>query len=632
MKRTNSISTYDLELSQYETYPERESLSNSNHSTSNDEGGETLADKQQKEMTFHINVLPLNSNPEDYQHFTLYFEDTEHMFTVYFNDYICSAFDFACYLHYHHHVNNFDLKKLYYKNDFRMTRTMKESSEIFLGDNIVVSGGFGQYLAESWNRIMHSMNGNMEMPLREEEKIRQDVDKKYQKARTDKNERKAKFVKDKDFHKKNAMKKNKKGQLVYRKKEFNSKVHLEVNVNDRDYHLKPEAINLSEPASPKQYVDIEDVVDDSADNAGNRPDAVTDEKKKEKEVPVDPNTDPDYEQTLDNDYEYFYIIKGEKVPPHIQAKTTWFGFIPKFTFAPVSDNSKAYFVLPFLLFLLFLFLLNPLFDNYVSSILFSTISSLHRFAKFQPLGVDNFAAVLYGYTLPVLFKFSHFIYTLWMSYDISFMNVQWYIIKRMLLFILFNLYVKKFNRRFSCLFNFQWLATSQPYYHRKVQITEHLYTNERTPLCDLRQEAERNFKITQDQHVYNYFDELFIHYPIGYVGYDGKFVETDSVVEEKMKSTYSCDLELVAQMLNSKSMSMTVSAEGMIERLGNSTNLGPFINGNKLNHFQSDLNNNSARLATHICLHWRYYQRETDIFDQLFRQGDLIRLMKYPEF
>lgn len=87
---------------------------------------------------------------------------------------------------------------------------------------------------------------------------------------------------------------------------------------------------------------------------------------------------------------------------------------------------------------------------------------------------------------------------------------------------------------------------------------------------------------------------------------------------------------LVKEMYQPRSVSMNISAESLMERMANNTANGQHINYDRSSMLNTDVTNDSARLATAILLDHRCDRLNTDIYDQVFRQGDMVRMVHVP--
>ena len=90
------------------------------------------------------------------------------------------------------------------------------------------------------------------------------------------------------------------------------------------------------------------------------------------------------------------------------------------------------------------------------------------------------------------------------------------------------------------------------------------------------------------------------------------------------------DLELVLQMLSPKNTLYTISPEAVLERLANSTNVGPFIHYNRGDMLKDAIMDNSCRFASIHILSHRSKFREVGIYNTLFQKGVSMRLVENP--
>jgi len=153
-----------------------------------------------------------------------------------------------------------------------------------------------------------------------------------------------------------------------------------------------------------------------------------------------------------------------------------------------------------------------------------------------------------------------------------------------------------------------------------------LFCNKFNDLVDLRREMDRTFKITQDDYIISYrhiYDTKYVYFSEN--EYGDKFIYKQEMVSTAV-SEGRISLELLTHMFSAKSTANTLSSEAIIERLGNSTSMGPFINYDRGMNLSEDLLNDTSRRACDIIMSFRFLGRSTDIFQEHFRRGDQIRL------
>lgn len=90
------------------------------------------------------------------------------------------------------------------------------------------------------------------------------------------------------------------------------------------------------------------------------------------------------------------------------------------------------------------------------------------------------------------------------------------------------------------------------------------------------------------------------------------------------------DKELLVQMLSPKNTLLTLSSEALLERLANSTNLGPFISYDRTMSLSGPVLENAAKLSSIIVLSSRSVNREINVYNELFQKGGEMRLTSLP--
>jgi hypothetical protein len=144
---------------------------------------------------------------------------------------------------------------------------------------------------------------------------------------------------------------------------------------------------------------------------------------------------------------------------------------------------------------------------------------------------------------------------------------------------------------------------------------------------DFRRDTDTNFQIKQNTCRWSFDEQLIKKTDCGYYDDNNKFVVLKTFEEIRLDKGRIVDLELVTQLCTSKNMSMTCSPEVSLERFMFSTNMGPMINYNRKDIFTADILNNCARLSHCIALSKRNDGISTDIYHQVFRRGDSMRLI-----
>jgi len=146
-------------------------------------------------------------------------------------------------------------------------------------------------------------------------------------------------------------------------------------------------------------------------------------------------------------------------------------------------------------------------------------------------------------------------------------------------------------------------------------------TQEPQRVSDEKREYDTNFQTTKlDTKIY--FKEtssigILLNSPFG-----AKLINYASDVTNHVASG-----ELVVNMLSSINLNSTISPTSLLERMAKSTNLGSFIDYNRVDSLFEDVTNGSERLAVAVALSFRCYTLNTNVFHQVFREtGDMFLL------
>lgn len=288
----------------------------------------------------------------------------------------------------------------------------------------------------------------------------------------------------------------------------------------------------------------------------------------------------------------------------------------------------------FLLYKFFIFIIIALIQNNLRMLLLALVMRclpillcLYAFNKIRTLN--------YSYTeIPLLI--------LTVTFTIILVNLDVFL--RVTLFFLY--YLEPFDELISFFIYFSYAILSflmkRPFFvsHADVirtRITKIDYSQTllmvNNPLFDFRRAFDTNFAISLNEAhipVESTYQSHVIYYGHDYYG-DVLNDPTSAVIYETATTDkFMVSLQLVYQILCPKNNALTISPEALIERMGNSTNLGPMIGYNKQDELDLDVVNGSAKLAIDISLCHRYMTKETDIFDRHFRIADRIRLGPVP--
>lgn len=525
---------------------------------------------------------------------TLIFHEVNFEVKIYCKDYIFDLTYLGEYLHRKHGINNFDI--LYYGTPIDPQSHLYASVDAIIN----IKGGFDRYLQASWNKIMHSLNGNTE---KGDPQIgrKYPIDKSHQRQNTRNNNKNVQINKNKNKFN---------GKKIFVKKEQASKVGGDVGLEPRQDILD---MNKNDNKLP-----VQDKLDEASKTL-NAP------KKTEIEVDVS----LDYKDIVGRKYRYDYVIQDNKPPIHnnVNIKTKWLGIFPRMALISAKKGTILYHIFDIICILIMItYLLTFIYDNLLSQFLKYCfyrglndneyyISLLHE-GRYNILTYKLFQSIIVSFTRTFFLVF--FRMDVYEQY-----TIPYYVFTRILMcYVLINLN-SYLNRYRSLLFTVKFITVGDHFYTRKIKVNEQILHRPISKELDARIESFKNFKLVQDANIYDYTEKLFSNFPIGYEN-NGKFKILEMVSQELACDNHLCDLELVSQILCPKNMSMSVSAEAIAERIANSANLGPFINTDRRQPLVEDVNNNSTRLAFHISMHHRNVYKH-DMMDQLFRKGDRMR-------
>jgi len=499
-----------------------------------------------------------------------------------------------------HHVHNFNLT--------RRGRQLSEFSTIYLDDVIHVNGGFDKYLATSWSKIMHSMNGNIDhqSEFRRDECVanggHKPTDHTYIRQQTNLRDQNVLIN---DPNKLGAFIASiKKGLFALGTKNYASKVTME---GDKDH--RSNVVDISMPVEEKP--------------------------KEQKEIKVEPeiSTSADYTEYVGKEYEFDYVINGEYAPDYVWRRNRIWGLIPRFSFVKVADD---HFIRCLSTFLFYVFLFVhiiaclggfSLFKKAIGEILLMAMLKNKTLIKYFGKCQDDFKGFCWWfYTQPIIM----YIILRFLDIILTYVCNDDYYVYQISKFVLIFL-IHQFMRSMKNVDLFYWPRLCwavQPYYTRKIKILS-VDTRKNDKLRDMRVQGQKTFVKIEDSHMCTFSDTYTKTFPFGYYE-DGDFVIVDSFIKETKTVESVCELELVTQMFTTRNCCATVSSEALIERIAGSTNLGPHINNFRADHLDHDINNNAYRLASYIILAHRYHNNRS-IDNQLFWRGDSLGLMKTRE-
>lgn len=550
-------------------------------------------------------------------HYTIIFDGVNEEYTLSSTKYSSSAFDVASYLHEYHHVNNFDLVS--------NGKVLSPKSTIRHEQVVHVVGGFDLYLSSSWNKIMHSINGNME---RDQERDHLPVDKKHQKGQREKRDRKKAMDKKVPGLRKEAAEKNKRGQYVYGKRTYTPKVYVEKDLSQIRKDSKGDSIDVT--------ADINLSSTGESGNKNSPPVPTGASTGNDEAAPVLPAKEEKKKKlttgqfSVNHEYEFEYVLSDEKPTVISHRMTKYFG-LPRFAWMSYDRDHWVYYfpyVIAFILAWMVIF--TSFLDAQVDRVAIKATAFNGKINFLDSYHFKN--SIFYHFIIPLANLILHLL-----ECSISVTSV--FNVERLLYFWFKFLYlysihmgVKYFYRRFFWLIGRPvFLIASRPYYKKTVVCEHNTLQVLEDDNIDARIEIDKNFEITQSSKIIDVTDKLQKCHPVGYFDYNGKYVEYMTLHENPDKSFYQVNLEQVAQMCSPKNMAMTISAEAVLERVGNSNNVSPFVWTDRSWIFDDSLAENSARFASYVILHHRFSQRETDLYDQLFRRGDRLRLIRSPE-
>lgn len=574
-------------------------------------------------------MYPVLSYPYSIQ---LIFDDADLEFSISSKKFAFSAFDLANYLHTVHELNEFDLIRsgsAFYNS---LHGNLLSPKCTIRDADIIHISGFDQWLSTQWNKLMHSINGNMEND-RDSERDHLPVVKDGEKSK--KCAAQSKLNKKMPQHRSDARAKNKRGQFIFGKKNIAPKVFVERsptelaalaakgdNIDLDTGHVDKPANGIVPPIIPPF----------SSPSGFPLPVPPLDDGKKEKEKEV-VKTLPDDFELGQLRYSYEYVFSDEGPTKVSSNQCYWFGFIPKFSWVSIGPESPFYYFPSFLLFLFSIWVLvDPIFTPDFFKSVVAKGTNFNVFSFHNNLVESSTSSFLY---YRIYMPLSYILLLMLQNFMVSesaltACNVFLFLFTRTVFIFGMYKFNSSFYRKFSLIMGYpRRLIPVRPYYTRRIEITDSVDVCAPDPKLDMRIESDKNFKVTQGrrQHIVTEYTSRVN--PVGYYSYDGTFVCTNSITDRVNNYTYLADMEIVMQMCSAKNTALTISPEAVIERIGNSNNCSPFVNTNRYDQTLQDIPGNSSRVAACLQLSHRYHAKNTDIYDQVFRRGDRIRLTRF---
>jgi len=493
----------------------------------------------------------------------LVFDKMHYSKTIFMTDYCTRTFHLAQWLHVNIGINNFEL--------IRKARVIDNVYElIFCGSEIHINGNFDKYTSEAWNRIMHTLNGNIDRTdeCKSNHGGHLPVDKADVKAKTNRN-----------------------GQKVFMNK----------NKNGFKKMWAPKEKQL------EAKVDMEEISREMADSQG-----MADGRKVEEPPVID--VDCTFANLTGKSFAYYYKIEGDDIPVEGTNEELYlYNFIPipRLRIASKKELARYYFLILFLSFSFYCL------SDELPSITLYVLDVIRN-------NVDNAWIKL---LCKVLYVFVEtFCYCCWTIIKITEVCFGDYS-RGLMLFFLVVMYKILDDR------NFKWMryiiyfpVVGKTYYMKRCQLRNpgDIFPIDKN--MDLRRATDKNYKI-EHASVPWYLDDFTVKYTDFGHYVNGKF-KCDYTLSVTHKNEGSpVDLELVVQMLSPKNISMNCSPESIAERMMNSNNCGPMIDYNRENGIRNDMLNYSARFAHCVAMSYRYQALGVDFYDQVFRRSDKVRLL-----
>jgi len=457
-------------------------------------------------------------------------------------------------------------------NNFELIRSARVITDIYETipscTTIHVNGNFDKYTAEAWNRIMHALIGNIDRTdeCKNNHGGHLPVDKSDVKASTNRKGKKVFINKNKNMFKK---------MWVPKEKEQVAKV------------------------------DLEEVVVDNADSQG-----MADGRKDE---PLIVDVDCDFADLTNKSYTYFYKIDGDDTPvDFLGEELYWFNWIPKPRLRIASKKELASYYFLFLFFTVSFYCLSDELPS-ITCFVLDVIKN-----NFDNVWIKFLCKIAYVFVETICF-------CCWTIIKITEVCFGEY--SRGLIFLFLAILYKVLDKRFKFMrYIIYFPVVGKTYYMKQCTLR---HSGVKAPVdkeMDLRRATDKNFKL-EHASVPWFLDDLTVqHTDLGHY-VNGKFKCDYTLSKTNLNSDNPVDLELVVQMLSPKNLSMNCSPESIAERMMNSTNCGPMINYNREDGLHNDILNYSSRFAHCVAMSRRYQALGVDIYDQLFRRSDKVRLL-----
>lgn len=167
--------------------------------------------------------------------------------------------------------------------------------------------------------------------------------------------------------------------------------------------------------------------------------------------------------------------------------------------------------------------------------------------------------------------------------------------------------------------------------HRLVITNQNIPTPEIESHDDMRRQADQTHEVTVKEELcmYNEYVEEYVNLkfdtPLGKMETGGVLGYTEANLD------LVASRALVKEMYQPRSVSMNISPESLMERMASNTANGQFIDYDRSTSLNTDIINDSARLALAIMMSHRSQRVKTDIYEEVFRRGDLVRVLQVPE-
>lgn len=449
-----------------------------------------------------------------------------------------------------------------------------------------------------WNKLMHALNGNTEVSREDNHGHHLPVDKRNVKLNTRNREKNIRNNK------------NRNGMRVFVKKQ----------------EIAPKV--TAEPETVHDHAILADKTDLSV--------PLTVESKKEEEPKIVIDTLPNVDHILGAKYTYSYFTKNDPLNgkitlpvPEIIEHTRFASFFPRIKFRRSEPGEFMYELINILYYLfIFFFLIKMMFyTSFKAELMLKYLEQDYSEKAMMIASMRGISlAGLYGKQIcnvALYLLFSSYAESSWMFFIGIWMFNIWFTLYSA--HKAYMTFIKKYWIKYLA-FTFYFVGVGTTYFVKEIEITKVEDVVDDRKIRDGRRESDKNFEIKQINHLCEYQEILYKRTEYGYFDKYFRFHPTGFVQQKNDVTTHKADLELVMQMMTPKNTCLNISAEAMLERLNNSTSAGPFISYERHNSLHLDIENDSSRLAQTIALHMRMDVLGTDVNNQLFRMGDMMRL------